>query len=118
MVIRRNDVFGKPAPKEEPPALSEEAYKALRLMESIDRGMTLTRFQVELASTLEYEDSHVDVDNLIKTAVYALMNIDTADSDKDKITGLAIALEAITVAVDLLDTDLETVAKEVLDELR
>ena len=118
MVIRRNDVFGKPDPKEEPPAISEEAYNALRLMESIDSGMTLTRFQVELASTMEYEDSHVDVDNLIKTAVYALMNIDTADSDKDKITGLAIALEAITVAVDLLDTDLESVAREVLDELR
>lgn len=118
MVIKRDDVFGNKKPKSQTPQLTQEQSDALDLLVAIDSGMTLTRFQVEAASDVTPGVAPYDVDNMIKTAVFALCNIETTDSDSDKLTGLAIALEAITIAVDALDTDLEDVAKKVLNELR
>lgn len=118
MVIGRNDVFGKsPEPKKAPEPTPEQ-LQALDLLAQVDSGMTLTRFQIEAASVQEEDSSWMNVDNLIKTAVLTLAHVETTDPDDEKVTALAIALEAIALAVDMLDRDLEDVAKEALYDLR
>lgn len=119
MVIRVSDLHGVPSnSKPKKPVPTPEQRAALELIREIDSGMTLTRFQVEAASLRDGDESWTDVDNLIKTAVFALSHVETTDTDTEKVTALAIALEAIALAVDQLDTDLEDVANEVLNDLR
>lgn len=129
MVIRRNDVLGKTDPhksnptanggSQKPVEITPEQKQAIDLLRSVDSGMTLLRFQVQVATgEVTPGIAPYDVDNMVKSAVFALTHGETTDTDEEKITALAIALEAIVIAIDALDYSLEDVARKVLNELR
>lgn len=118
MVIKRDDVLGKNSQPKRKPEPSPEAQKALKVLQSIDTGMTITRFQIEAGKKFSQDaEEGVTIDDVIRTAVYTLSTIDPEDSDADKAEMLGVALEDVVIAIDLLDRDAEDVARSTLEGL-
>lgn len=116
MTITTGSIRGD-EPRRKPQKVSPQKRKAIALLNSIDNGMTLTRFQIEAARKFDAEEEiPQEAEHFIRTAIFALSSIDTSDSEDSKAESLGVALEAIALAVDLLDRDIEDVAVEALND--
>lgn len=110
MVIKRNDVLFGNEPKKRPvkKTVDPQTARAMEVMQSIDSGMTLTRFQIEVATSGPETD--VSAGQELALAADALEDAKDGGTTND----IARALAHIALAVDKMDTDLEDVAKEAL----
>lgn len=115
MTITSGSLRGEEPPKK--PKATPEQRKAIALLNSIDSGMTLTRFQIEAARKYDgVEDIPYDFDHFVKVAVFALSVLENEESDEEKAIGIGVALESLVIAVDLLDRDVEDVAVNALND--
>lgn len=109
--------FRNEPPRKKPKKVSPEKRKAIALLNSIDNGMTLTRFQIDAARKFDAEEEiPQDWEHFVRAAIFALSTIDPDDDDKGRIKQIGIALEALVIAVDYLDCDVEDVVTEVLND--
>ena len=108
--IGRNDVLFGNEPKKRPVKKTVDAKtaKAMEFMQAIDSGMTLTRFQIEVATS--GPESDITVGQELALAMDALEDAKDGGTTND----IARALAHIALAVDKMDVALEDVAKEAL----